>query len=502
MAVSGHPLATMEAIRILQAGGSVVDAGIAASVVLTTVMQQATSPAGDIFMLIHHADGGTVGLNGSGPAPQAATPDKFPDGIPKTGPLASVVPGIVGAWQAAYERHGRLPWADLFASGIDIAGDGYPLAPVLAGLIAENKDALARDPGMSGVYLPGGEPLGVGDMLRQPALARTLSEIAEGGAAAFYEGRAADAIGRMCEERGGLIRADDFKTVAPEWVTPIETDYRGLTVRVMPPNSFGILLLLQLNALGGVDPTRLRGLTADRFEHFIHAARAAFAEGEPRIADPAFADIPLDELLGEATTARLRAMVDAPAEMPVPGDGTSALSVADGEGNGITFVQSVFAAFGSFVLEPETGLLMNNRLSGFKTEPGHPSVIAPGKRPPHTLNPTQAFEGGRLRYMMATPGAQNQTLALAQVISNLVDQNLGLAEAVSVPRWAMDLRGEGLFLEGGVSDEVLAELDGRGIPMRRGTDRHFGSIKAIGVLENGALTGVADHRRNAFAAGF
>ena len=181
MAVSGHKLATLEAVRIMQRGGSFMDAGIAASAVLATALPQATSLGGDIFMLIHEAKSGAAALNGSGPAPAAAMPEAFPDGIPKKGPRAAVVPGIVGAWQAAHERYGRLPWADLFDRAIEVAGNGCPVAPVLAVRIRAEFESLAADPGCAEIFLPGGKPLSVGDSLHQPGLAKTLRAIADGG---------------------------------------------------------------------------------------------------------------------------------------------------------------------------------------------------------------------------------------------------------------------------------------------------------------------------------
>jgi len=502
MAVSGHPLATMEAARILQHGGSFMDAGIAASAVLATALPQATSLGGDVFMLIHHAASGAAALNGSGPAPALATPEAFPDGIPRKGPRSAVVPGIVAAWQAAHERYGRLSWAQLFDRAIEVASEGCPTVPVLAKRIADDQETLAADPGCAEIFVPQGTPLRAGDMLRQPALAETLRAIAHGGAGAFYEGRPAAAIGALMEERGGPIRATDFPGYAPEWGDPIETDYRGLTVRVHPPNSFGLLLLMQLNAIAGADGDEIAGETTARYARLMSAARGAFAEGEPLIADRRFVDVPVDELLGPAMTAKLRRMAGPPAEPVLRMGGTSALSVCDGDGDGLTFVQSIFSAFGSFVLEPESGVLLNNRLSGFKTDPNHPGVIAPGKRPPHTLNPTHALKDGRLRFLLATPGAQNQTLAMTQVIANLVDRGMSLADAIAAPRWAMDLHGTDLFLEDGAPETVLDELKALGYPIRRGTALNFGSIKGIEVMENGTLAGVADSRRDAFAAGF
>jgi len=506
MVVSGYPLASLAGLRMLEKGGNAVDAGIAASAVLATVMQHATSPAGDVFALIHDAASGrTHGLNGSGGAPEGATRAVFASGMPETGVRAATVPGIVGAWEAAHRRFGRLPWAELFEPAIAGAAEGFALSPAIARQIAGAAEGLRADPGCRAIYFHDDRPLATGALLRQPALAATFRLIARDGGAAFYRGPIAASLARLMAARDGLMRASCLAAYVPEWVAPISTVYRGATVEVMPPNSFGLLLLLQLNGLAGLDSARLDDDGPDRLGYLMAATRGAFAEGEPHIADPRRDPADLDRLLGPAVTRRLQDGVREGGGVGTTAfakGGTSTLSVVDRLGNALTFVQSVFHPFGAFVLDPDTGLLLNNRMSRFSIEPGHANEVMPGKRPAHTLNPVHVTLGGRLRYLLATPGAHNQTISIAQIISNLVDRGMDLADSVAHPRWTMEFGGPGVFIEPGIPNAVVDALAARGHAVRRNSAQFFGSAETIEIAPGGTLFGVADHRRDAYAAGF
>jgi gamma-glutamyltranspeptidase/glutathione hydrolase len=300
------------------------------------------------------------------------------------------------------------------------------------------------------------------------------------------------------------MRAADLKSYAPEWATPISTTYRGATVQVMPPNSFGLLLLLQLNGLAGLDPAALDNDATDRFIHLMAATRLAFAHGEPEICDPRVRAAPLERLLGAEMTRLLQEGTRGgpPGRTAFPTGGTSTLSVVDADGNALTFVQSVFDPFGAYVLDPETGLILNNRMSRFSTDPRHANVVAPGKRPAHTLNPVHVTVDGRPRWLLATPGAHNQTISIAQIVSNLVDRRMDLAAAVEAPRWTMEFGGPGVFLEDGIAESVMTDLVARGYAARRNASQFFGSAETIELTPGGALYGVADPRRDAYAAGW
>ena len=432
----------------------------------------------------------------------ARPPEFFKDGMVARGPLAFSVPGLVRGWEEIHRRHGKLEWASLFADAIDCA-EAHPLSRVLAAGLTLFNDVVAADPGCSALYMPGGVPMRAGDIVRQPALADTVREIAEGGSAPFYEGRIAKSIGDYCQERGGLVSAADFEGYQPDWVDTLQTDYRGLDVHVMPPNSYGLLMLMQLNGLSGIDSATLDGGDADRLGYLMRAMRAAFAEGQQYIADPKTNPAPLDRLLGDEMTATLQQAVKAGQHeaVPHPAGGTSCIVIADGDGNAISVVQSVFHVFGSAFLDPGTGILMNNRMTGFKTDPSHASVVAPHKKPSHTLNPVMVMDGGKVRYLMTTPGGPAQTISNVQLLTNLVDRGMELSAAIESPRWSLNLDGQ-FLLDEGFSDDVSDRLTEMGLPTIRAPGAsYYGSAKTIEVLPNGVMCGAADVRREAYAVG-
>ena len=503
MVVSGHAAATLAGIGILKRGGNLVDAMVAASAALAVVVGQATSIGGDCFLLFHEAASGrTFGLNASGVAPALALPERFPDGMKSRGPLAPVVPGLVRAWDVMHARFGRLPWNDLFQSAIALA-EGHPVSKVLADRLPENRDALAADPGCAALYLPQGRPLAVGEVLRQPALAASLKAIAMQGADAFYCGDLATRIARYQEERGGLIRASDLAAYAPLWVEPIATDYRGHRVEVMPPNSYGVLLLMQLNGLAALDRDTLTRSVAWRLGYQISAMHAAFA-GVPLIADPQALPDAVERLLAPDMTAAMRSAVlsGAGGQKVAERGGTACLLLADAQGNAVSLVQSVFNVFGSMTLDPGTGILFNNRMQGFTHKLGKPNSVGPGRRPAHTLCPVLVRRGGRLRFALATPGGLSQTLTNIQVLSYLLDEGRDVAAAVEAPRWCNTKTGD-VLLDGEFSPSIVAELARMGHKAERADDAYFyGSAKAIELFETGTLAGGADYRREAFALGY
>ena len=504
MVVSGHSLSSVAGLRMLERGGTVVDAMIACSAVLATVLPHATSFGGDAFIIHHDAKSGkTQGLNASGYAPAGATPEFFKDGMTVHGPNAASVPGMVRGWERLHQKHGKIPWPELFKDAIDVAENGHPLSRVLAGAL-RLFGHVGKDPGCAALYMPGGVPLNAGDIVKQPALAETIRDIAENGSAPYYEGRIAKTLGDYCQANGGLLSAADFEGYEPEWVDTLHTGYRDLDVHVMPPNSYGLLMLMQLNAIADLPREAMTGPDVDRLAYLMAGARAAFDEGIPYICDPAVHPAPIDELLGGQMTSKLQAAVRdaAPGPHQKPGvGGTSCITLADGDGNAISVVQSVFHVFGSAFLDPGTGILLNNRMTGFVTDPEHRNVVAPHKKPSHTLNPVMAFRGGKVKYLLTTPGGPAQTISNVQMLTNMVDRGMELSAAIEAPRWSVD--GEGNYLiDDEFPDSIGEELNGRGFDVRRASGAsYFGSSKCLEILDNGVLCGAADHRREAYAVG-
>jgi gamma-glutamyltranspeptidase/glutathione hydrolase len=340
-------------------------------------------------------------------------------------------------------------------------------------------------------------------MLRQGALAATLRTIAEEGADAFYLGDLAQRIARYHEAQGGLIRDADLAAFAPIWVEPVAADYRGHRVEVMPPNSYGILLLLQLNGLAALDSATLTRSAACRLGCQISAMHAAF-ESVPLIADPQAIPDAVERLLATEMTAKMRAAVLGRAGGARVADcgGTSCLLLADAQGNAVSLVQSVFNVFGAMFLDPGTGILFNNRMQGFTHRGGLPNSVGPARRPAHTLCPVLVRRDGRIRYALATPGGLSQTLTNVQVLSYLLDYGCDVAAAVEAPRWCNTRTGD-VLIDGEFHPSVLAELAAMGHKAEPAEDAYFyGSAKAIELLDAGTLAGGADYRREAFALGY
>lgn len=503
MVVSGHSLASLAGIRIMQRGGNVADALVAASAALTVVLGHATSIGGDFFLLYHDAaTGRTSGLNASGVAPMGAVPDRFPGGMKETGALAPVVPGIVRGWQELHRRFGSLSWGTLFDDAIDLAERGHPVSKILTERIPEHRGDLAADPGCAALYLPGGKALTYGETFRQPALAKTLQQVADHGADGFYFGVTAASVAAYSAAHGGLMREADLARYCPLWVEPAAAEYRGHSVMVMPPNSYGTLLLMQLNGLASLASSALAS-GPRRLGYQMSAMKEAFKIGLPLIADPDFVPDAVNQLLGPETTASMAAAVLAKAhETAVPSrGGTSCLLLADAAGNAISMVQSVFSVFGSAFLDPGTGILFNNRMQGFTHHAHRVNSVAPGKRPAHTLCPVLVQRNGRVRFALASPGGISQTLTNVQVINQLVDVGVDIASAVEAPRWCTTRSGD-FLVEYGIPQSVVGTLSEMGHTVRKADDAYFyGSAKAIEILPSGNLAGAADHRREAFALG-
>jgi len=500
--VSGHALASGAALDILKAGGNPVDAALAGAAVLTVALPHACTLGGDCFLLVH-AKGRSHGLNGSGPSPSGLPADVAPERLSR-GPLSVAVPGMLGAWEALHRRFGSKPWASLMAPAAALARDGVPASREYVASLHMNLAPLLKDPGSRALFMPDGHPVAQDTTLYQPALAAAFDSIAAEGAQALYRGwigeRLCQALGRL----GGVMSRADLAAYEPIWVEPLAHRYRGLTLRVMPPNSYGLAMLLQLAALDGTPLARHKPGTAERLRLLMLAARAAFKLGAPYFADPRASAGRLADALGPEMIEGLRAALaeTGPAAEPPRGRGTAVISVGNAAGEGVTIVQSVFAPFGSLVSDAETGIVFNNRLFGFSAVPGHINAPAPSKRPAHTLSPAMAFDGDRLAMLLGTPGGSGQTITLTQVLTNLVDQKLDLETAIALPRWSMDLKGN-FALEPEIEADMPARLAALGVEARPATEDQryfFGSAECVTLDPQRGLLAVADFRREAAAA--
>ena len=531
MVTAPHHLATQAGLAILRKGGNAVDAAIASAAVLAVVYPQMCTPGGDSFWLISNGRTGEVrALNASGRAARKASIDFYrSQGINKIPPhgwlAANTVPGAVSGWDEAH-RFSRellgstLSWAELLDDAIAYAQYGCPVSTSLARWTSIDTDpndmeyrCLQRFPEFSRIFLKEGGPLRVGDILRQPDLARTLSLIAEHGAREFYEGSIARAIAEDMARNGGLLSLEDLARHQADWQEPISVGYRGLTAYNCPPNSQGMASLAILNILNNFDVRALGEGTADYYHAIIEATKEAFLDRDTYLTDPDFADIPLHRLLskehGQAQAARIdMAKASGPKALLEPKGDTVWLGTADRDGNCVSLIQSIFHDFGSGIVPRGTGVLLQNRGSYFSLDEAHVNCLMPGKRTFHTLTPAMLFKEGRPWLIYGSMGGEGQPQTQAALVTRIVDFGLSPQEAVSAPRWlygrSWGAASNDVKIEGRVPSVVTEELARRGHPVKIVEDYIdiMGHAGAILLHENGVMQGGTDPRSDGQAAGW
>ncbi len=520
---SDQPLATAVGYQILHRGGNATDAAVAMAAVLAVVRPHMNGVGGDAFALFYDGDSHQVtALNGSGRAGALATPAFFHqqglDEVPETGALSVSVPGAVAAWVDAHDRYGSLPLAELLAPAIHYARDGFPVTSRLRSDFASESGAL--NAAGRAQYLPGGEPPPLGSLLKNPALARTLERIAAQGKEGFYQGPVAERLGAFLEAEGGYLRAPDLAAHRSTWVDPVARDYLGHRFYVLPPNSQGVTLLAQMEMAKSFDIKGMGHNTSPYLHTLVELTKLAFADRDRWIGDPAKADVPVARLLDPDYLRARAARVD-PAHTavdvapgfgpPLPGErphgelddsgDTVYLTVVDAQGNAVSWIQSLFAGFGSGLFEPETGVMLQNRGALFNLKEGHPDEIAPGKRPYHTLTPTLATRDGTLAFTLGTPGGDSQTQSILQIVHNLLLFGMTPQEAVEAPRYR-SYGGRDVAVEDRIGPAVRGELEALGHQVRvvHGWTATFGGAQMIWVDPvSGTLAAAADPRREAYA---
>ena len=515
--VAPHHLATSAGLQVLAAGGNAVDAAIATNAVLAVVMPSACGIGGDAFWLIWDETAGRqVALNGSGRAPAGADPLALRDGgmtrLPLRGGLSITVPGGVRSWGDAHRRLGRLPPELVLSPAIELAEGGFPAWEGFIDAVERTAAWVAADLGPVGrpwlaTYRPSGRAWNPGEIVRLPALASTLKRLSTDGFDALYEGDIAESLARTLAAAGSAITAADLAAHTSTWTDPISTTYRGTTVTTHPPNSQGAVALQILNILETFGPPRPTALAEGGEAAWIHlgveASKLAMADRDANLTDPAFREIALGQLLDKAYARELAGRIDpgralrtAAATTPV-GGGTIYLAVVDEAGNAVSLIESNYMGFGSGILDPATGVHFHNRGSYFSLDPDHPNVLAPGKRPLHTLMPGMLMRPdaeGRVRpwVVVGSMGGDAQPQIHAQVVSGLVDSGLDVQQAVSAPRWfvepeehfapPVEMRAEPRFAHG-----VLDELRSLGHPITETPPFHplLGHCHAIELVDGG-----------------
>jgi gamma-glutamyltranspeptidase / glutathione hydrolase len=527
MAATSHPLATQIALDIMKAGGSAVDAAIAANAALGLMEPTGCGIGGDLFAIIWDpATEKLHGYNGSGRAPAALTIDfitsKELDLIPARGPLPVTVPGCVDGWFALHDRFGRIPMSEILAPTIDYARDGFPMTKVIAEGWAANARAFGRFPNFKEQFTFDGETPKKGEIWTNPNLARTLQRLATEGRSAFYQGDLPRTIESFIAEQGGVLAAADFASHAGEWVEPVSANYRGYDVWEIPPNGQGIAALQILKILEGYDLKAMGFGSPDYIHTFVEAKKLAFEDRARYYADPAFSRIPVQTLISAEYADARRELINPdkaadavePGAIPTGAD-TIYLTVADERGMMVSLIQSNYRGMGSGMVPPGLGFMLQNRGEQFALDPDHPNALKPGKRPFHTIIPAFITRDGKPWMSFGVMGGAMQPQGHAQIVINLVDFGMDLQQAGDAPRIHHDnstepigsikpmATGGILNLEPGFSDATLKELERRGHKLRPAGTPVFGGYQAIRRdASTGAYWGASESRKDGHAAGY
>jgi len=511
---TSQPLASAAGLQVLQSGGNAVDAAITAAAVLGVVEPTMTGVGGDVFAIVYDPRTKRLrGLNSSGRAGSRANADALiRQGIttmPADGVYPITVPGAVAGWSELLEQCGSITLARALEPAIRYARDGFPVSEVIAAQWAAAASRL--DPAAAACFLPGGRAPRPGEIFRNPDLARTLEQIARDGSAVVYRGPIGEAIARDNQKQGGFLTVEDFAAHRADWVDPISATYRGYELYELPPNTQGFVALEMLNIIEGYDVAARGHNSADYLHRLAEAKRIAFADRAAHLADPSL--VPpstLAALISKDYAATRRreihdARVSAAYSSGVAFDGrdrgdTVYLAAADGRGNVISFINSLFSDFGSGIVTPGTGVMLHNRGLGFTLEKDHPNRLAPGKRPLHTLVPAFLMKDGEPFMAFGVMGGDNQAQAHAQIVVNVVDFGMNVQEAGDAPR--VRHLEEGLAVESGISPAVLKSLQQRGNVLLDGRGA-VGGYQAVMIDgKTGVLMGGSDPRKDGLALGY
>lgn len=510
MIVAGHHLAAQAGASVLRTGGNAVDAAVTAAAVLAVVKPDACGLGGDLFALVYNRATGTVkAYLGSGAVPEQAPIEHFMrNGIPNRGPLASTVPGMVAGWEQIICDSGRFTLKDALQPSVEIASEGFPVSFFLHWAMKHASETLTQCPETMDVFMPNGKIPGPGQLLRQPDLAASLAEIAENGSDTFYRGPIAHKLATYLKTQGGVLDAKDMRKQKTIVTSPLTSTYRGVQLLTVPPVSPGLATLMALNTLEGLqlDPG------SPECVHFcIEAMKLALADLKGHVADPSTTDVPINRLLDKGYAADRRSLISPRSALEEPSPGfltgmggdTAYVGAIDNEGNAVSLIQSVFWDFGSGITVPGTGMILNNRMSSFDTNPSSPNCVASGKRALHTLQSLLLMREDRLLAAMGCPGGKNQGQLQfnLQMLVSLIDGGVDPQTAVEQPRWRFE-GGKEIACESDLPSRVLSYLSsvGHDIRLLDPLSQELGSAKMIWVdPENGTSMAAADPRREAYA---
>jgi gamma-glutamyltranspeptidase/glutathione hydrolase len=535
---SEHPSASQAGAMVLAQGGHAVDAAVAANAVMGVVCPMMCGPGGDLFAIVSEANGALHGVNASGWAPARLTPEvlesRVTGGMPQSGAHSVTVPGAVAGWSLLLERFGRTTIARLLEPAIALATEGFPVAEITSEEWHNQEAFLRQDAQAEKTFLPDRHAPACGELFRNSDLAWTYRQIAASGADAFYRGEIADRLVMGLERRGSMMGAADLAEFRAQWAEPISTTYRGWTIHELPPNGAGIAALMMLNIMESAFAKRF-GETgsalaegraaidnlADTLHIMIEAKKLAYADMQRHVADPTFSDVPVAAMLSKEYARERAAAIDSrraqtrveAGRLPVHAGDTIYLSVVDRDGNMVSLIQSNFASFGSGIVAEGTGFPLQNRGALFTLDRTHPNVLAPRKRPLHTIIP--AFMTSRAesvpanRTNSANPtriafgimGGWNQSQAHAQFVSNIVDRGMNIQAALEAPRFTkLSFEGNDVAIERRLPAEIQRDLVDRGHDLE--VQGHYCSLMGGGqaVMRAGGVNyGASDPRKDGAA---
>jgi gamma-glutamyltranspeptidase/glutathione hydrolase len=507
VATSQH-LATLAGMEMFWRGGNAVDAAIASAITLTVVEPTSNGIGGDAFALVW--DGKLHGLNASGKSPQHLKPEYFAhmQKMPELGWLTVTVPGAVSGWRKLWQRWGKLPFEQLFAPAIRYAESGFPVSPVTAAAWKRSqhiylplKEEEFQPFGQ--VFFPNGRSPQAGEIWSSQAHAETLKEIAKTGGESFYNCKLAQAIVNFAADTGGLLTNADLANHQAEWVEPISTQYRHLTVWEIPPNTQGIAALMALNILEGFDLKKYPRDSVDSYHLQIEAMKLAFADLHHHIADRDYMQVQIEHLLAKTYATNRRNLIQEQAipiaQPDIPKGGTVYLATADRDLM-VSLIQSNYEAFGSGILIPNTGIALHNRAAGFTLLPGHPNQVAPSKRPLHTIIPAFLTQDDRPLGPFGVMGAPMQPQGHLQVVVNMADYGMNPQAALDAPRWRFIIDNQ-VLLEASVPSQVAIELAERGHNIQIAHPRMFGKGQII-LRHNEIMVAASEPRADGLALAF
>lgn len=503
---TSQPLATMAGMEMFWAGGNAIDAALATAIALTVVEPTSNGIGSDAFALVW--DGTLHGLNASGKSPQQMTPERYAgmESIPSLGWLSVTVPGAVSAWRRLWERWGKLPFEQLFEPAIRYAKEGFPVSPVTAAAWKRAEaiylplTAPEFQP-FKAVFFPNNRAPEAGEVWGSEVHAKTLSAIAQSGGESFYQGEIARTLAAFAAETGGLLTEADLSTHQADWVKPISTNYRGLTVWEIPPNTQGIATLMALNILEGIELSVYPRESVESYHQQIEAMKLAFADVYRYAADPRYMDISVKYLLDAGYAFERRRVIGERAislvEPGLPKGGTVYLAAADGDLM-VSFIQSNYEGFGSGILIPGTGIALQNRATGFTLVEGHPNQLAPSKRPFHTIIPGFLSRGSQPLGPFGVMGGPMQPQGHLQVVVNMADYGMNPQAALDAPRWRFKA-GRRVLLEQSVPRHVAQALAKRGHEIQISAEGgQFGKGQII-LRRNGVFVAASEPRADGLA---